>query len=83
MGLSLEIVIKYDLIKNALKGISWSRTLAGTARRVRLPVLWEMLLEGERWLRHGAVAVAFVGLLGDGVCFHYIYMRSDEVFAGV
>lgn len=67
-------------MKSALKGISRSHTLAGTARPVRLPVSWEMLWAGKSlapsWGSGGSVLWLCLGMA------YFFIMRSDEVFAG-
>ena len=65
---------------STLKGISRSHTLAGTARLVRLPVSWEMLLRVETlspsWDSGGSV------LWLCWVWHIFFIMRSSEVLAG-
>ena len=43
----VEIVTSSPVIKWALKGIARFHVEAGTGQRVRLPVTWRMLLDGE------------------------------------
>ena len=43
----VEIIATSPLLRCALKGIARSHVEAGTRHRVRLPVTWRMLLDGE------------------------------------
>ena len=49
----LELMTQSPTVKNALKGIARAHADAGTARRVRHPVSWDMLLKGEQRISSG------------------------------
>ena len=43
----MELPTSSPLIKRALKGVTRSHVAAGTPKRVRRPILWDSLLEGQ------------------------------------
>ena len=44
---SVELYLSSPMLKCALRGIARNHVAMGTVRRVRLPVSWQMLLDGE------------------------------------
>ena len=50
VDVGIELSIRSPLIKHVLQGISRSHTLAGTRPRVRLPISWDVLIEGQELL---------------------------------
>ena len=47
VNLQMELPTALPLIKRGLKGVAPSHVAAGTRKRVRGPLLWDALLEGE------------------------------------
>ena len=67
------------MLKSALKGIARGHVAAGTPRQVRLPVSWEVLLEGDGLIPSWGAGGNEMGLC---LCLSYSLIgRSDEVFA--
>ena len=75
----VEIIATSPLLRCALKGIARSHVEAGTRHRVRLPVTWRMLLDGESlipaWGIGGRVMWLCLSLS------YFLIARSDEIFA--
>ena len=75
----VELPTTAPALKSTLKGIARGHDAAGTARKVRLPVSWGMLLEGE-----GLIPSWGAGGKEMWLCFclsYFLIARSDEVFA--
>ena len=75
----MELPTSSPLIKRALKGVTRSHVAAGTPKRVRRPIAWDSLLEGQglalAWGPGGRV-------LWLSLAFGYFFVaRSDELFA--
>ena len=74
----VEITATSPLIRCALKGIARSHVEAGKGHRVRLPVTWRMLLDGESlvpaWGIGGRVMRLCLSLS------YFLIARSDEIF---
>ena len=47
IDLQMELPTSSPLIKRALKGVARSHVAAGTPKRVRRPISWDALLEGQ------------------------------------
>ena len=75
----VELPITPPVLRSALKGIARVHVAAGTPRQVRLPVSWEMLLEGEGLIPSWGAGVKEMWLCLCLSCF--LIARSDEVFA--
>ena len=49
INLQMELPTSSPLIKRELKGVTRSHVAAGTPKRVRHPISWGSLLEGQGW----------------------------------
>ena len=77
--MQVEIATTSPLIKCALRGIARSHTDQGIRHRVRLPVTWKMLLEGERLIPEWGVGGRVLWLCLS--LSYFLIARSDEIFA--
>ena len=79
MQVQVEVVTTSPVLQGALKGIARSHVENGTHHRTRLPVTWQMLLEGEclipSWGDGGKVLWLCLSLS------YFLLTRSDEMFA--
>lgn len=76
---SVELDLSSPMLKCALRGIARNHVAMGTVRRVRLPVSWQMLLDGESASRNWGEGGRVTWLC---LCLSYLFItRSDEVFA--
>ena len=75
----MELPTSSPLIKRALKGVTRSHVAAGTPKRVRRPISWDSLLEGQGlalcWGPGGSVLRLSLAL------GYFFVARSDEIFA--
>ena len=75
----MEFPTSSPLIKRALKGMTRSHVAAGTPKRVRRPISWDSLLEGQGlalyWGPGGRVLWRSLAL------YYFFVARSDEIFA--
>ena len=76
INLQLELPTSSPLIKRALKGVTRSHVAAGTPKRVRRPISWDSLLEGQglalSWGPGGRVLWLSLAL------GYFFVARSDE-----
>ena len=79
VDVGIELPIRSSLFRSTLQGISRSHTLAGTRPRVRLPILWEMLIAGQELIPSWGSGGRVVWLCLD--LSYFFFARSDEVFA--
>ena len=74
-----ELPTSAPLIKRALNGVARSHVAAGTPKRVRRPISWDTLLEGQclapSWGQGGRVLWTCLAL------GYFFVARSDEIFA--
>ena len=79
INLQMELPTSSPLIKRALKGVTRSHVAAGTPKRVRRPISWDSLLEGQglalSWGPGGRVLWLSLAL------GYFFVARSDEIFA--
>ena len=75
----MELPTSSPLIKRALKVVARSLVAAGTPKRVRCPISWDALLEGQglasSWGPGGRVLRLLLALS------YFFVARSDEIFA--
>ena len=74
-----EIILTSPLIRCALKGTATSHVKASTRHRVRLPVTWIMLLDGE-----SLIPARGIGRRVMWLCMslsYFLVARSDEIFS--
>ena len=57
----LELPIRSSLINRALRGMTNSHVVAGTPRRVRLPISWDILLADRCLIKSWGAGVAYDG----------------------
>ena len=73
----MELPTSSPLIKRALKGVTRSHVAAGTPKRVRRPISWDSLLEGQgltlSWRPGGRVLWLSLALS------YFFVARSDEI----
>lgn len=75
----IELPISSSLIKRALRGMANSHIVAGTPRRVRLPISWDVLLAGRCLIPSWGVGGRVLWMcLALG---YFLAARSDEIFA--
>lgn len=77
--MQVEIATTSPLIKCALRGIARLHIDQGIRHRVRLPVTWKMLLEGERLIPAWGVGGRVLWLCLS--LSYFLIARSDEIFA--
>ena len=74
----MELPTSSPLIKRALKVVARSLVAAGTPKRVRCPISWDALLEGQglasSWGPGGRVLSLSLAL------GYFFVARSDEIF---
>ena len=79
VNLQMELPTSSPLIKRGLKGVTRSHVAAGTPKRVRRPISWLAMLEGQglpsSWGPGGRVL--WLSLALD----YFFVARSDEIFA--
>lgn len=75
----VEIESTSPLIKCALRGIARTQVDQGIGHRVRLPVTWKMLLDGERLIPAWGVAGKVTWLCLS--LSYFLIARADEMFA--
>ena len=77
--IGMELPTKSPLLERVFSGISRAHAVAGTEKRVRRPVSWEMLLDGETlipsWGSGGRILWLCLAL------GYFLMTRSDELFA--
>ena len=79
INLKMELPTSSPLIKRALKGVTRSRVAAGTPKKVRRPMSWDSLLEGQglalSWSPGGRVLWLSLAL------GYFFVASSDEIFS--
>ena len=79
VNLQIEFPTSSPVIKRVLKEIARSHVAAGTPKRVRRPILWDALLEGQglasSWGQGGRI------LWMSPALGYFFVVRSAEIFA--
>ena len=79
VNLKIELPTLSPLIKRALKGVARSHVVVETPKRVRRPILWDALLEGQglasSWGQGGRI------LWMSPALGYFFVVRSAEIFA--